>query len=119
MKRSLRAASLMEVVVAITLFAVVAPLLFSLFPSALRALQQSETNQQVLALAAYRLDEARVACHGPGLQQLETRQLDGRTYKIFREYYAVDVYRMDVAVSVQGDKRPVQLFSRFLYGDGP
>lgn len=113
----MRGASLLEVVVTVTLLAVVIPLLFSLFPSSLRALSHSEVLQEAVALATYRVDEAALVCRGPGLDLRERRSLEGRTFEVAREFYRLDEYRMDVTVSVTtAGEKPVVLHSRILYG---
>jgi type II secretory pathway pseudopilin PulG len=107
--------SLLEMVVACSLMALVLPLLFNLFPTSLRAMRRSETLQQAVTLATYRMDEAAVTSHVVGVDLNQNVTLGSSVYQVTREYYNVDAYRMDMQVTVQSEgMTPLQMQTRFL-----
>ena len=108
-----RALSLIEVVVALGLVAVILPLLLSLFPTSLASLRQSERLQVATTLAAYRLDEACLLLPNPGVDLDETVTVGKQRYRVVREYYALDPMRLEAVVTVTlDDNRPDRLATR-------
>lgn len=118
-----RAASLMEVVVALGLLSVVIPLIFNLLPSSMLSLRRAERLQVATTLAAYRMDEvALVAPTTAGVDVDEIHSLPPQKYRLVREFYLVDAYRMDVVVScllLDSELPPVRLATRLVRAGDP
>jgi prepilin-type N-terminal cleavage/methylation domain-containing protein len=111
-----RGLSLLEVVVAVSLIALVIPLLLGLFPSALKSLRRAEFLQAAATLATYRMDEANLLERAPGQDLNVVVDLAPHRYRIVREFYALDAYRLDCVVQVSEEGSglaPVRLESRF------
>ncbi len=109
------ALSLIEVVVAAGILAVILPLVLSLFPTTLSGLRSSERMQAATTLAAYRLDEASLSRHTPGVDLHETVQLGPHRYRVVREYYALDALRLEAVVQVTCEESslpPISLATR-------
>ena len=114
---SKRAASLMEVVVAMGLLATVLPLLFHLFPSSLASLRRSGHLQTATSLAVYRLDECALLKSKAGVDLVETVELGEQRFQVVREFYRLDPQHLEVTVAVLplGQKfAPVRLTTRLL-----
>ena len=115
------AATLLEVVVALGLLAMLLPLLLNLLPSAMLSARRAERLQVGTTLITYRMDEVPLLDYKPGLDLDEVVQIDSHRYRLCREFYAVDTYRMDVAVScvlLDSDLEPIRLGLRVPRLDG-
>ena len=113
--RGLRAASLMEVMVALGLLACIIPLIVNLLPSSMVSLRRAERLQVATTLAAYRMDEANLISAGPGVNLVDEVALPPYRYRVAREFSAVGTDRVDVVVSVMlldSNLPPVRLASR-------
>lgn len=113
MKRGL---SLLEVVVALALIALVLPFLLNLVPSSALALKRSEDVNAASAYAAKLLEEVRAdPSPTPGVVT-STVRLNNTDFRIVREIYAVDRQPSlhDVVVSVHGPARfaPIRVATR-------
>lgn len=112
-----RAVSLLEVVVALGLMAVVIPLLLNLLPSSMMSLRRAERLQVATTLAAYRMDEVNLLNPAPGVDLNEIVTLSSRRYQVVREFYIVDGDRLDVVVTVNlldSNLPPIRLATRVL-----
>lgn len=117
-----RGASLLEVVVALGLLAVIIPLIFNLLPSSMMALRRAERLQVATTLASYRMDELGRFNPVAGVDVDEVVVLPPQKYRLVREFYNVDAYRMDVVVSchlVDTDLPPVRLATRLVRSGDP
>ena len=111
---------MLEVVLALGLLASILPLILNLLPSSMLSLRRSERLQVATTLAAYRMDECGLLPAVAGINLDEVVQLDPYRYRLVRQFYAVDIYRMDVSVScvvLDSNLPPVRLASRFLRND--
>ncbi len=115
----MRGLSLLEVVVALALLALVLPFLLNLVPSSALALKRAEDVNAASAYAAKLLDESRCAPNFTvGVDKQETVTLNNTEFQVAREIYAVqgmDEMR-DVVVSVTGPRRfqPIRMATRLL-----
>lgn len=108
-----RGHTLFEVVLAAGLLAICIPLFFNLVPLSLKTLGESERLRICAALAEKTLQESSLQPLRPGLGLNLTRQVEGETFLILREVYAVDAQRLDVIIEVRPPRgRPFQLRSR-------
>jgi hypothetical protein len=107
----------MEAVVALSLLALLVPLLANLFPAALRAGRRAHRLQVATNLAAYRLDEACLQLPAPGVDLRQRLVLENQTFVVVRETYRLDPSRYEVSVSVSLENSglaPVVLSTRVL-----
>ena len=109
-----KALSLLEVIVALGLVAVILPMLLSLFPTCLANLRHSEKVQIATTLAAYRLDEACLLLPEVGVDSDETVTVGKERYRVVREYYSLDSVRWEAVVTVTSASAgaPVRLATR-------
>ena len=117
--RFVRAASLLEIMVALGLLACIIPLFVNLLPSSLVSLRRAERLQVATTLAAYRMDEANLLNVGPGRDLNEEVVLPPHRYRVSREFYAVGTDRLDVVVNVlllDSNFPPIRLASRIERG---
>jgi type II secretory pathway pseudopilin PulG len=118
-----RGASLLEVVIALGLLAIIIPLIFNLLPSSMLSLRRAERLQVATTLASYRMDELSLLEEPqPGRDLDEEISLPPHRYRVVREFYALDTYRMDVVVScelVESGLPPVRLATRLLRSELP
>ena len=117
-----RGASLLEVVIALGLLAIIIPLIFNLLPSSMLSLRRAERLQVATTLASYRMDEVALIEPQPGRDLDEVVTLPPHRYHLAREFYALDIYRLDVVVScelVDSGLPPVRLATRLLRSEGP
>jgi type II secretory pathway pseudopilin PulG len=107
----------MEVVVALGLLSVILPLIFNLLPGSMRSLRRAERLQVATTLAAYRMDELALVPQAPGVNLDEVVSVAPDRYRIAREYYATDAYRMDVVVTcvlLDSGLPPIRLATRLV-----
>jgi len=117
-----RGVSLLEVVVALGLLAIVIPLLFNLLPSSILSLRRAERLQVATTLAAYRMDELSLMIPQAGVDVNEVISVPPHRYRVVREFYANDIYRMDVVVLCElldSQLPPIRLATRLRRGDLP
>ncbi|MBT9584834.1 hypothetical protein IV102_15930 [bacterium] len=114
--------SLLEVIVALALLAMILPLILNLLPTSMLSLRRAERLQIATTLASYRMDEANLVDPRPGVDVDEIVPLSSRRYHVVRQFYAIDSERIDVVVSVtllDTDLPPVSLASRLLRAATP
>ena len=116
----LRAATLLEVVVALGLLATILPLILNLLPSSLLSMRRSERLQVATTLASYRMDESSLLPQVAGVNLDEIVELAPHRYRVVRQFYLPDAYRMDVCVTcvlLDSNLPPLRLASRFLLNE--
>jgi hypothetical protein len=114
--------SLLEVVVALGLVAVIMPLILNLLPSSMMSLRRSERLAVATTLAAYRLDEAQLLPYKVGQDLDEVINLNPQRYRLQRVFTPVDDYRVDVSVScvlLDSNLPPIELRTRLIREDQP
>ncbi|GMU55397.1 MAG: hypothetical protein AMXMBFR33_45430 [Candidatus Xenobia bacterium] len=113
----MRGLSLLEMVVALGLLALVLPFLLNLVPSSALALKRAEDVDAASAYATRLLEEARATPPsrlGVDLDSFVT--LNNTRFRVVREVYAVDNYPAlrDVVVAISGPARlqPIRMATR-------
>ena len=117
-----RGASLLEVIIALGLLAIIIPLILNLLPSSMLSLRRAERLQVATTLASYRIDEVAYLRPEAGRDLDVVVDLPPNHYRVVREFYALDIYRLDVVVScelVDSGLPPVRLATRLLRSELP
>lgn len=104
-----RGASLIEIVVALGLAALLLPLVMNLLPTSALALQRAEDLQAATGLAMRAMDEFRDDFQ----EREETLVVNGSKFEVTREKFEIRPRTWDLVVTVQGPRgAPVVLATR-------
>lgn len=108
--------TLLEIILACSILAVLIPLFLNLLIPAKRSLQRAELLQVATSMALYRVEEVRYLDPVPGIDLRETMLVNQREYQIVREIYRVDELRLDVVVRCTAvNLPPVTLSTRYFH----